>query len=498
MTGFQLASEWLDYAGTVGLELRSPLFDHESIPGLLSYPIGFSDTPRNRRLLGFPAVRARRGGPPAPLAVDFYVGGALWRRGLLQYQGFDSEKGEYSYQFQADADALGNLLQDVLLSQLALGRLPTSTQAETDDYVLAPVRNADFYDKEKNPAWCQVVNYYAPGGGGAASNQAGDAHPFALVPMLKLVPLLQRILAVYGYELGGEWILDTEVQQLVVYNLAALDQATDAAPDSGFNIADALPDVRVAELLLVLQQVFALGFVFHPLRKQVRVVALRDVVAGRAYRDRPGVANSFHETANTGKGYTLNFTADSDDDLLKAGGWQPLVLGAGAETIQPAVDTLRMVREADPRLPSRSWLVPAAAQPGRSARTAFEQTDKRSSQLRLLFYRGLRPDSNGVVYPLLSSGTLDYAGATVGQYALAWDGPQGLYQQWHKPWLDFRAAARQEERDVQLTLGEFLALDPTVPDRVRGLDFLWESVSVTVGGDQTLGPAAFTYHQRSA
>jgi hypothetical protein len=30
---------------------------------------------------------------------------------------------------------------------------------------------------------------------------------------------------------------------------------------------------------------------------------------------------------------------------------------------------------------------------------------------------------------------------------------------------------------------------------VQGLKFLWESISLTVGGAQTLAPATITYHQ---
>jgi len=497
MTGFQLAGEWLDFAGSVGLEIRSPLFDHESIPGVLSYPVSFQDTPRNRRLLGFPGVRARRGGPVVGLDASFFVGGALWRRGLLQYQGFDSDKGEYTYQFQADADALGAQLQDVLLSQLDLGQVPVQLVAETADYVLAPLRNQAFYDKEKNPAWGGVVNYYTSGGSLPANTEVAAEHVTTTVPLLKLVPLLKRVLAVYGWEIGGPWLDDAEIQQLVVYSLHALDMPTGPAPATSFSLAQVLPDVRVADLLLGLQQLFALGFVFNPVRRQVRVVPLRDVVAARAgYQPRPGAGPTYRDVVNENKGFTLAFTADADDDLLKGAPWPELVIGGGGEKIQPAADTLRLVREEDARQAGRGWLLPAAEQPGYSARTDFDQADKRSSQLRLLFYRGLQPDSLGHPYPLASAGTENYQGGTVGRYALTWDGPQGLYQQWHKPWLDFRANARQEERDVQLTLGEFLALDPTQPDRVLGLDFLWEAVSITVGGDlQTLGPAAFTYHQ---
>jgi hypothetical protein len=493
MTGFQIASEWLDFGGTIGLEIRSPLFDTDSIPGVLSYPVSFTDTAGNRRLLGFPAVRARRRGPVPAVEADLYIGGSLWRRGALQYKEFDSGKGEYSYQFQADADALATRIQDVLLSELALGSVPVQLEPETADYVLAPVRNTAFYDKDKNKDWGGVVNYYAPGAASVATN-AGAATVHTVVPLLKVVPLLRRCLALYGYELSGAWLDDPEIQQLVVYSLTSLDEATGPGVASHFELAASLPDARLADLLLVLQQLFALGFVFHPVRRLVEVVALRDVVARAGYAPRtPGL--TYRDVANEVDGFTLAFTADTDDELLKSTAWPELVIGGGKEKIQPAADTLRMVREADPLRAGRQWLVPATEQPGYSARPDFEQTDVRAGQLRFLFYRGLQPDSQGNRYPLATSGTVNYPGATVGQYALEWGGPAGLYEQWHRPWLDLRTNARTEERTIALTLGEFLSLDPTRKDLVQGLLFFWESISLTVGGTQTLAPATLTYHQ---
>jgi hypothetical protein len=493
MTGFQLAGEWLDFAAPIGLEIRSPLFESAAIPGVLSYPVSFTDTARNRRLLGFPAVRARRRGPVPAVEADLYIGGSLWRRGTLQYKEFDSEKNEYSYQFQADADALATRIQDVLLSELALPRLPVQLLPETADYVLFPVRNAAFYDADKNKDWGQVVNYFAPGAGTVATN-SGATTIHTVVPFVKVVPLLRHCLGLYGYEVSGPWLDDPEIQQLVVYSRTSLDEATGPAVASHFDLAASLPDVRLAELLLVLQQLFCLGFVFNPVRRQVQVVALRDVVARPEYVTRhPGL--DYRDVASEVDGFTLAFTADTDDELLKSTAWPELTIAGGKEKIQPAADTLRMVREADPLVAGRQWLVPATEQPGYSARTDFAQADTRASQLRFLFYRGLQPDSRGQRYPLGSSGTVNYAGTTVGQYALEWGGPAGLYAQWHKPWLDFRTNARTEERTVTLTLGEFLSLDPTRKELVQGLKFLWESISLTVGGAQTLAPATITYHQ---
>ena len=494
MTGFKIADDWLDFGKAVGLEIRSPLFDFGSIPGILSYPVSFVDNPHNRRLLGFPATRSRQVGPVPAVEADYYIGGTLWRRGVLRYLSYESQARQYSYQFEADADALATRLDGVTLYQLAL---PTAQGLalgpETADYVLAPIRNTAFYSAAKNPAWGGVVNYFATAAG-AEVNPAGSPHRYAVVPLLKVVPLLHRAFGQFGYTVAGPWVADAEIQHLVLYSTRALDSETGPEPAATFDYADLLAEERFAELLLALQQTFCLGYVFPPGRREVHIVPLRDVVANPATQPRQPLA-AFRDVAPAVDGFVLGYTPDGDDELLKAAPWAEVRLGNGQEPIKPAADTLRMVREPDPLSPGRSCLVPAAEQAGQSPRADFEQTANRSSHLRFLFYRGLQADSTGALYPLVSSGTVDYANLSVGNYALTWDGPKGLYQAWHKPWLDFRAAARVEERTVRLPLGEFLALDPTRKDLVAGLKFLWESVSVEADGDGALSEATITYHQ---
>jgi hypothetical protein len=496
MTGFKLDGEWLDFSGSVGLEFRSSLFDTATVPGILSYPIAFQDTPRNRRLLRFPATRSRQAGPVPVLEADYYIGGPLWRRGTLRYLSYDSKSREYSYQFEADADALATRIEGVTLSTLTLPSQALSLAPETADYVLAPVRNNTFYNAEKNPGWGKVLNYFPKGKGNEVSINTPDAlsHTYAVAPMLKVLPLLRRALAEFGYTLSGPWIEDAEIQSLVLYSTRALDTADGPAPVALFNLADVLPDVRLADVLLAIQQLFCLGYVFNPVRREVSIVALRDVATNPAAVPRRPRAD-FRDVASDVDGFLLAFTPDDDDELLKEAPWPELRIGNAKETIKPAADTLAMVREVDPLDATRRWLIPAAEQPGQSPRTDFGQVDTRSTHLRFLFYRGLQPDSLGVSYPLASSGAVDYSGLSVGNYALTWDGAKGLYQQWHKPWLDFRANARIEERDMALSVGEFLALDPTRKDLVGGLKFLWERISITAGGDGSLSDATITYHQ---
>ncbi|MDF7810516.1 hypothetical protein [Hymenobacter sp. YC55] len=490
MIGFRVDEQWLDFNATLGLEIRSPLFETNAVPGTKSYPAPFADTPANRRLLRFPARRSRQVGPVPPVPADCYLGGTLWRRGQLRYKDYDSAKNEYQYQFEADADALATQIEGVTLATLALPELLVVLQPETADYVLFPVRNKIFYDKENEANYCGIVNHY----NFDQFTTNIDAVIHTNTPFLKVVPLLRRVLGLFGYSVVGSWVEDEEIQQLVCYSTRCLDAPTGIGNVATVAMATLLPDVRVADLLIALQQTFCLGYLFNPVRKELTIRPLREVIADPVYLDRRSRAG-WRDVASEVDGFVLGFTADSGDELLKNFSWPEVRLGNGKEVIKPAADTLRMVREDDLFNSNRAWLVPAAEQAGCSDREELDMQDNRLGQLRFLFYRGLQPDSQGYRYPLGSAGTVNYAGATVGQYALSWDGPQGLYEQWHKGWLDFQANARQEERVVPLTLAEFKALDPARKDMVEGLKFLWERISVQLGGADTIGEARFTYHQ---
>jgi hypothetical protein len=115
--------------------------------------------------------------------------------------------------------------------------------------------------------------------------------------------------------------------------------------------------------------------------------------------------------------------------------------------------------------------------------------------LRLLFNRGYQPDSTGQRYPLGSAGAVNFLGAAVGNYAWQWGGDKGLYQVWHKPWLDFRARAVQHMYKCPLRVGDLLTLDPSQADLVDYHLCFWEKVSLSVDATSALSTATFTYQE---
>jgi hypothetical protein len=101
----------------------------------------------------------------------------------------------------------------------------------------------------------------------------------------------------------------------------------------------------------------------------------------------------------------------------------------------------------------RQWLIPVTRQPGNfdGLPDYFSSTFSKS----LLFYHGLRQDSQLNLYPLASNNIYDFAGNPIvfesveggdpgytHDLSLRWDGPNGLYEKRYKHWINLMLKSR--------------------------------------------------------
>lgn len=487
MIGLKVAAGWLDLtAGTISLDISNPYFSVDAVPGTTSYLFGVAMSPTNLARLGFPHLRADQGEQVAPEPCQFYIDGVLRWVGALVYLDCEEERQVYSYNFVADAADLQSRIDGVSLSSLDLGTVPLSLVPDAEDYALPCVRNTQFYDADK-VAYCQVVNYYR--NGTYQRSVGGKRSP--IVPFMRLVKLIPRVLGALGYAVSGPWLDDADIQHVVIYSDRAAEDAA-GLPLGEFAVNRHVPDMEVAKFLVDLQKFFGLAYDFHPVRRELRIRALRDVIADQAYVARTG--GPAKTTAVTSTGFTLEMGLESDDELNKTlnTGWKKLIVGKGTETISTDAGTLHVVTEADPTSPGRQWVVPAVEVKGASL--AFDNGDDSRCGLRLLYDRGLQPDSTGATYPLASWDRVNYAGVGVGTRTLHWEGEAGLYATWHTGWLAFLDRATSKERTMQFRVADLLSLDPARKELVDHKKYLWEKVSLSLSttGKQ-LETAAFTY-----
>lgn len=489
MVTLKVAAGWLELAaGTLTLEVRNPFFEPDTVPGTLSYPFGLPMSAGNLVRLNFPHLRADQGQVVAPEPAQLYVDGVLLRVGSLVYLSCDEAQQLYACNFLADAADLASRIEGVLLPTLDLGTVPLLLAYDAADYALPCLRNALFYDKEKVPAYKGIVNYYRDG----SYLQATSDKQAPVVPFPRLVPLLRRVLACFGYALSGPWL--EQATSLVLYSDRAAEDAAGNLP-ARIALNRHVPAISVGELLLSLQKLFGLAYSFHPVRRELHVATLASVLADPAYVARAGAGPARTTAVVEAGGWALEMALESDDELNKTldVGWAKYTVGAGKQALSTSAGTLHVVREADPLDAGRQWLVPAVAAKGASPYGGGG--DDSRCGLRLLYDRGLQPDSTGSAYPLATWGTLNYAGQPVGTRSLHWDSSAGLYAQGHAAWLAFLDAATTKERTLPFTVAELLSLDPARKELVDQRKYLWQTVSLKLSttGGRPLQAADYTY-----
>lgn len=462
----------------VQLEINSPLFETDTLPGTLAYPFTVPDSPKNRRLLGFPGYLAATRPRNQQFACSLYLLGVLWRRGQLTVVKRASDGFELS--FQTDVGDVSTQLTDVQLASLPLPTVPlvlTAGQSVlTRRYALPTVCNSLFYpdDYAKTLGYQGLVNAY--------KNGAYDATQ-PVVPMPYLRALVEQVCEYIGYELAGTFFSDTEIQNLVVYSNQAVDVAS-----AQVVLSQHLPDQTVPDFIKAFRAAFCLSLVFDPVRRQLVVEPLREVLANPAYVDWTDRAEaSFDWEPNVSAGYLLKLTLDSNDDLSKnaPASEYELKLGGAGEEIEIEASSLSMQRglpTATAPASTAETLLPVTVQKGNSPLLPEEKDNKCS--LRLLFDRGLQLDAAGARYPLASAERFNYAGQRVGSYSLRWAGAGGLYEQWHKDWLDFRSRTETITRGIRLRLEDLLTLDPRRKVLIRASEgttlAFWQRITVTI------------------
>ena len=155
------------------------------------------------------------------------------------------------------------------------------------------------------------------------------------------------------------------------------------------------------------------------------------------------------------------------------------------ETIDIGADTPIISTEQDLINTGTHWKIPVVQQP--CSYLAFE-TAKNPFGLRFLFFRGLQADSTAATYPMATNDEYDYAHSQIGYYSMHWDGDNGLYNLWWKPWIDFLNTTKIVTRNAYFTATEIKNLDFSSKYRIENTNYIFRKVSFTLYKDH-IGPA---------
>lgn len=467
---------------SVGIELRSPLFEREQTAGTFTYPITVPASKVNQRLLGFPENLA--GSVRAPEYPAFFmIQGNLWKKGIIKYLGFDGQN--YKVNFKTDAGDFSSLTRDTSLQTIPYGSEPLSLATggiyPEASYALFPLRNRAFYG-DANPDYRGYLNYHT--GGAFAAAQSTPEYPLCPFPFVRFV--LDKIFSRYGYALEGDWLGEEWVRRLVLVGNSDL-------AGNAVDFRRHVPDVKVSELLQALRSWFGLAYLVDANRQALTVARLRDIIADPAYLDWTSKADaSYPNDPADANGFTLRQTLEPNDELNKTlpVDWAEYRVGGGREEITTTASTLHTIRKVDSIAQNRNWLVPATEGKGTSA--TFPTGDNKCS-LRLLSYQGMQKDSLNGDYPLGSALNENWAGASLGGRSLRYGGADGVYENAWKDWLEFLSQARPIERTVRLSIEDLTTLDPKRKVMVQGVKMFYDKINLSVSAKNGIGPAKISF-----
>lgn len=469
MISFYLRHQPLDLFdnASYAVEGRSPLFEAQAIPGTRVYSFNVPATKNNQRLFKF-AERVGGAAPSSPLEggyrgvfpdAELYLFGTRWRTGTLKLREASTEG--YSLSFHTDAGDLAARISKKRLTDLNLGTDVLNLNADPQQiypqrkYALFPVKNSTFYG-DTNPDYAGgpdtgYMNYYL--GGAFASNTI--TNQYNIVPFPFLLYILNRVAEQLGYlGVSGPWTEEEDIRRLVIYNTYALDELFGGLNvyQSQITYANHVPPMELGKFLIAIKNLFGLAIFINPRTRYLEFVRLTDVLADQTFTDYTPLSTApYSQTPNESDGFALGLAQDSGDDLYKSLSYadQGYRTGNGpgrraAESFETAAGTLFELKE---EAGGRDWTIPHTQQPGNSTAYELENT----FGLRLLFYRGLQPDSQGNLYP---------QGSPEGNYyKFGYTGFNGLYERCYRPWLDFLSTTQQVETSFRFRAPEVLNLD---------------------------------------
>lgn len=482
MIAFEYQNEFLDISKSFSLTIirENPIFFQGIIPGEKIRSVKLLLTPRNQRLLGFPELLelSERNITYAP--VRLYLHKLVYQTGTLKLR--NAGTGGYDLNFTSNEGDIGLTIKNRAMPQVDLGvdaaNYQTSDVYPSVNHIFFPIKNDLFYE-DKNPDYLGYVNYY--NNDEFVDNVGNAAH--TRVPYPFMLYLLDQVFISLGYEgISGDWTTDPEIQKIAVYNNFALDKLVGSENQFEANIdyANHVPDISVGSFLIEIAISFG---VFPKLNKDTNSIEfkrIKDVLnlqeyiefeSGKPYNFRP----------NDADGYEFISAEDTNDKLTEFDRqWLTFKVGNGKLPIETEASTL-LAGDDEDTINARTWTIPRVSELGSSPE--FELGDNRG-KLRFLIYNGIKLDSLGNDYP---------QGHWLGDNtSLRWNGPIGLVEQNYLEWIDFMDNTITTQRDLRMTITDFLTFDFDKKILSDGLKYVIKDIKATITFDRGLQPVKAT------
>ena len=497
-------------------ELATNWLSDEELPSERSYAITAPLNDNNKRFVGH-GYRPDRVTGHTVFPVTLEMEGTLYRRCQFAYkvqagqlnaylkidsaEFFDKIRKLTLLEALPDVIRLGNGLNDGPNTSLP-DRMKVIAGMPPGSFPLTffPIRNEAFleesFSSDKLPGYVRhdYVNFFVEGR--FVTDTITASGGWLVVPQLYLWWVLQRIMALAGYQIESDWLAQTEVQRWTVFNQTAmavsgLGLAGDAAALlRGHTIVAGmhLPDMQVSDFLKAIKTRFSLNIDFNGNTKVCTISQFKKVVdAGPSINLTPYQTGPYDSEPAQLTGYTIKEYLDESDELNRNAKGETLtppsfVIGDGQNAITLKCGTTQLISlpvpAGDQPAPAGAyWFVPTVKQPGNVLDNLYKYSEcypdeagkrKNNVGLKLLSYRGMVAHSGGAYYPLATPGVKDGLQQVVGTQALTLAGKYGAWQSYLRDYYYWRdntepitqglllpvsvLASLQKHRSVQLSL----------------------------------------------
>lgn len=304
--------------------------------------------------------------------------------------------------------------------------------------------NFGFYGKE-NPGFYYYINFYKDGA--FLENVLEDDRQWihTFTPFVRMPYLVEKILEhTEVNSIEGDFYELADTQALVVYNNKALDEVAEVDYVGGgisyfnhyklsFSLNDHVPEMTGKELLTRFFEAFQL----YPMLSGTKLVIhkKKDQLNNKPIDWTKKTEPEFSKNMVERIGFTLDYTEDDKDAQKVPGKLEPFVIDPGEERIDLPFGTIHETVRINGPAGASTWLTGIVDQPGSSD---VEGIGKQPFTFRLFFDRGLQLDGESLQYPLGTHGNKDFAGDTIGEYSLALEGEDGLYETCYKGILELQ------------------------------------------------------------
>lgn len=371
---FRVNNESLDVGKDlrIRLSLISPLFSGEIGYNSQSFSFTLPNSPRNRRLLGFPDLITQKN-VSFDVSADLWLGGNYFDSGSLRvspagpYSPFQvvfllgisplvvslAEKSLHDYTYDG-IRAISSNPQSFQGNDDMVAHANAAAASDIDsyDYTFFPIKNPSFYLMPAFggplPGDNGYMNYWQAGSfiHSEAGYNAGIG-PFItnLVPQPYLLYIMRSLIEEEGYSLAdSDWTLDSEIKTLTIYNTYSLDDTLWSYPfgptlfnahwyKTDIDLKNHVPDISAKDFILGICRNFNLAPIIK--RKKLTLLPKKDLVVSTDQTDWRDKCITYSHGYENAPGYSF-FSDQDEEDLLNGSNY---VQSEGPGEIHGTVDT---------------------------------------------------------------------------------------------------------------------------------------------------------------